>query len=64
MREAIPYKHDQIVKPEVTMQWGHPNCIAEELMPYGVDVQAGMLIGTNCTKGSLPFCRGSRVEVN
>lgn len=49
-REAIPYKPQQIPKPEVAMQRDHLNCIAEELMPYREDVQVGMLIGTNCTK--------------
>lgn len=53
-REAIPYKPQQIPKPEVAMQWDHLNCIAEELMPYREDVQVGMLIGTNCTKAIKP----------
>ncbi|XP_068669879.1 uncharacterized protein [Montipora foliosa] len=53
-RNAIPYKPSLIPKTEVALQWDHPSCIAQELMPYRGDLEVGLLIGTNCRKAIKP----------
>lgn len=53
-RDEIPAKRSQIPRPESVSGWSHLQRIANNLMPYQHDVDAGLLIGANCTKAIKP----------
>ena len=48
--ENIPANRSQIPKPEILQQWKHLSPIADQLMPYDLDIEISLLIGNNCTR--------------
>ena len=47
-RDDIPTKREEIPRPETAKVWPHLSGIASKLYPYQVDVEVGLLIGSNC----------------
>ena len=50
----IPAKRGQIPRPETASSWPHLSHIADQLMPYGKDVEVGVLIGANYARAIKP----------
>ena len=53
-RTRIPFRRDQIPRPEVANKWPHLQKIAEKMQPYRSDVDVGLLIGCNCPRAIKP----------
>ena len=47
-RDDIPSKREEIPRPETAKVWPHLSGIASKLYLYQVDVEVGLLIGSNC----------------
>ena len=53
-RDDIPAKREEIPRPETAKVWPHLSGIASKLYPYQVDVEVGLLIGSNCPSAIKP----------
>ena len=53
-REDIPGKREQIPRPESALQWPHLKKIATPTTPYQSDIEAGILIGSECPRAIMP----------
>ena len=53
-RDDIPSKREEIPRPETAKVWPHLSGIASKLYPYQVDVEVGLLIGSNCPSAIKP----------
>ena len=51
-RARIPFRRNQIPRPEVANEWPHLTKIADKIHPYQNDVDVGILIGCNCPRRS------------
>jgi len=47
-RTRIPFRRNQIPRPEVASEWPHLMKIVDKIHPYQTDVDVGILIGCNC----------------
>ena len=53
-RARIPFRRNQIPRPEVASEWPHLVKIADKIHPYQTDVDVGILIGCNCPRAIKP----------
>ena len=53
-RDDIPTKREEIPRPETAKVWPHLSGIASKLYLYQVDVEVGLLIGSNCPSAIKP----------
>ena len=53
-RDDIPSKREEIPRPETAKVWPHLSGIASKLYLYQVDVEVGLLIGSNCPSAIKP----------
>ena len=53
-RDDIPSKREEIPRPETAKVWPHLSGIASKLYPYQVDIEVGLLIGSNCPSANKP----------
>lgn len=53
-RARIPFRRNQIPRPEVANEWPHLTKIADKIHPYQDDVDVGILIGCNCPRAIKP----------
>ena len=53
-RDDIPSKRVEIPRTETAKVWPHLSGIASKLYPYQVDVEVGLLIGSNCPSAIKP----------
>ena len=47
-RSRIPFRRNQIPRPEIANEWPHLKKIADKMHPYQSGVDVGLLIGCNC----------------
>ena len=53
-RARIPFRRNQIPRPEVANEWPHLSKIADKIHPHQDDVDVGILIGCNCPRAIKP----------
>ena len=53
-RARIPFRRNQVPRPEVANEWPHLRKIANKIHPYQNDVEVGILIGCNCPRAIKP----------
>lgn len=53
-RARIPFRRNQIPRPEVASEWPHLVKIADKIHPYQTDADVGILIGCNCPQAIKP----------
>ena len=53
-RARIPFKRNQVPRPEVANEWPHLRKIADKIHPYQNGVDVGILIGCNCPRAIKP----------
>ena len=53
-RARIPFRRNQIPRPEVASEWPHLVKIADKIHPYQTDIDVGILIGCNCPRAIKP----------
>ena len=53
-RAKIPFRRNQIPRPEVANDWPHHTKIADKIHPYQNDEDVGILIGCNCPRAIKP----------
>lgn len=53
-RDLIPWRRDQIRRPEVPEVWLHLKKIKNKIIPYQSDLAISLLIGSNCLKAIKP----------
>ncbi|XP_015776464.1 PREDICTED: uncharacterized protein LOC107354491 [Acropora digitifera] len=53
-RARIPFRRNQVPRPEVANEWPHLRKIADKIHPYQNGVDVGILIGCNCPRAIKP----------
>lgn len=53
-RSIIPARCSQIPRPETARKWPHLRRMVDCLMPYGDDMDVGLLLGINCASAIKP----------
>ena len=53
-RARIPFRRNQVPRPEVANEWPHLRKIADKIHPYQNGVDVGILIGCNCPRAIRP----------
>ena len=53
-RARIPFRRNQVPRPEVASEWPHLMKIADKIHPFQSDMDVGILIGCNCPRAIKP----------